>query len=333
VNLQYGSKGLKCLVTGAAGFIGSHLSDALLSRGHRVVGMDNMSTGQERFLESARRSDLFTFAFGDVLDASKVRAAMLDVDVVYHMAANADIRGGVAAPRKDIEQNTIATFEVLEAMRHAGIKRIVFASSAAALGEPEVFPTPEHCAIPMQTSLYGASKMAGEGFISSYCESYGFEGYAFRLVSLLGPRYPHGHVFDFVKQLLADPATLRILGDGTQRKSYLHVEDCIRALIHICEEVRPANRPSKRFEVYHLGVPEVCCVRDSARWICDEMGLEPQFELGTGSRGWVGDNPVVFLDVQKAMSTGWRPTYSIESSIRQTVRWLLEHQWIFETRK
>jgi UDP-glucose 4-epimerase len=324
---------LKCLVTGAAGFIGSHLTDALLARGHRVVGMDNMSTGQERFLENARRSDLFTLALGDVLDASKLSAAMRDVDVVYHMAANADIRGGVASPRKDLEQNTVATFEVLEAIRQAGTKRIVFASSAAVLGEPNVFPTPEHCAIPAQTSLYGASKMAGEGLVSSYCESYGFEGYAFRFVSVLGPRYPHGHVFDFVKQLLDAPKKLKILGDGSQRKSYLHVEDCVRALIHICEEVRPANRPSKRFEVYHLGVPEACLVSDSARWICDEMGLEPQVEFGTGDRGWIGDNPVVLLDVRKALSTGWRPTYSIESSIRQTVRWLLEHRWIFETRK
>jgi len=324
---------LKCLVTGAAGFIGSHLTDALLARGHRVVGLDNMSTGQERFLENARRSDLFTLAIGDVLDTPKLLAAMLDVDVVYHMAANADIRGGVASPRKDIEQNTMATFEVLEAMRQAGSRQIVFASSAAVLGEPDVFPTPEHCPIPAQTSLYGASKMAGEGLISSYCESYGFEGYAFRFVSLLGPRYPHGHVFDFVKQLLDDPANLRILGNGSQRKSYLHVEDCVRALIHICEEIRPANRPSKRFEVYHLGVPEACFVSDSARWICDEMGLDPKFDFGTGDRGWIGDNPVVLLDVRKALSTGWRPTYSIESSIRQTVRWLLEHRWIFETRE
>jgi UDP-glucose 4-epimerase len=323
---------LKCLVTGAAGFVGSHLTDALLSRGHHVVGIDNMSTGQERFLEVARRSDLFTLANGDVRDAAKLRAAMVDVDAVYHMAANADIRGGVASPRKDIEQNTVATFEVLEAMRLSGTRRIVFASSAAVLGEPDTFPTPEHCPIPAQTSLYGASKMAGEGLISGYCESYGFEGYAFRFVSVLGPRYPHGHVFDFVKQLLADPAKLKILGNGTQRKSYLHVEDCVQGLVHIGEEVRPANRPSRRFEVYHLGAPEFCFVRDSARWICDEMGLEPQLEFGTGCRGWVGDNPFVFLDVQKAMSVGWRPTYSIESSVRQTVRWLLGHRWIFVTR-
>ena len=324
---------MRYLVTGAAGFIGSHLTDALLARGHIVVGLDNLSTGQERFLERARDSGRFTFVAGDVLDASIVRRAMDSVDAVYHMAANADVRGSFASPRTDIEQNTLATFEVLEAMRNAGSTRIIFASSAAALGEPDVFPTPEHCAIPVQTSLYGASKMAGEGLLSSYCEGYGFEAYAFRFVSLLGPRYPHGHVFDFVKRLLADPATLRILGDGTQRKSYLHVEDCVHALMHICEDVRPANRDVNRYEVYHLGVPAFCRIRESARWICDEMGLDPQLEFGTGNRGWIGDSPFVFLDVQKAMTTGWAPAHSIESSVRETVRWLVGNQWIFDSRR
>ena len=203
------------LVTGAAGFIGSHLTDALLARGHRVVGLDNLSTGQEAFLEQARRSERFTFIKGDILDPPALRRAMNGVDVVYHFAANADVRGGTVSPRTDLEQNTIATFEVLEAMRESGVTRIVFASSAAALGEPDVFPTPEHCAIPAQTSLYGASKMACEGLISAYCEGFGFEGVAFRFVSLMGPRYPHGHVFDFIRQLLRDPTRLRILGDGT----------------------------------------------------------------------------------------------------------------------
>jgi len=220
---------LNYLVTGAAGFIASHLCDALLARGDSVVGFDNLSTGQERFVEGARRSPNFTFVRADVLDAPALRRAIQGVDAVFHFAANADIRGSFGSPRTDLSQNTLATFEVLEAMREAGVRRIVFASSAAALGEPDVFPTPETCPIPAQTSPYGASKMAGEGLISSYCEGYGFEGYAFRFVSLLGPRYPHGHVFDFVRQLLADPTRLRILGDGTQRKSYLHVEDCVAA--------------------------------------------------------------------------------------------------------
>ena len=175
--------------------------------------------------------------------------------------------------------------------------------------------------------------MACEGLISAYCEGYGFEGYAFRFVSLLGPRYPHGHVFDFVKQLLDDPSTLRILGDGSQRKSYLHVEDCVRALIQICEDVRPAIHGPRKFEVYHLGVPAYCVVRDSARWICEELGVSPRLEFGTGDRGWVGDNPFVFLDVQKAMSAGWAPVHAIESSVRETARWLVANRWILDRRR
>jgi UDP-glucose 4-epimerase len=324
---------LRYLVTGAAGFIGSHLTDALLERGHAVVGVDNLSTGQERFLSEAQRSKAFTFVRADVLDAAALRRAMEGADVVCHLAANADIRGGFAAPRLDIQQNTLATHEVLEAMRETGVTRLVFASSSAALGEPDVFPTPENCAIPAQTSLYGASKMAGEALISAYCEGYQFEAYAFRFVSVLGPRYPHGHVFDFVKQLLSDRSKLRILGDGTQRKSYLHVEDCVRAILHIGDDVRPAHRSERRYEVYHLGVPAFCLVRDSARWICDEMGTDPQFDFGTGTRGWIGDNPFVFLDVRKATGTGWSPRHDIESSVRQTVRWLLDNRWIFEQRR
>ncbi|OFW16252.1 MAG: nucleoside-diphosphate sugar epimerase [Acidobacteria bacterium RIFCSPLOWO2_12_FULL_67_14] len=322
---------MRYLVTGAAGFVGSHLTDALLARGHSVIGYDNLSTGQERFLDAARRSDRLRFVRGDILDSSTLRGAMKGVDAVFHMAANADVRGGFAAPRVDLEQNTIGTFEVLEAMRDAGVMRMVFASSSVALGEPDVVPTPEDCAIPRQTSLYGAAKMAGEGLIAAYAEGYGFEGYAFRFVSLLGPRYPHGHVFDFVKQLLADPTVLRILGDGTQRKSYLHVEDCVRAMLHIAEDRRTPGTPGT-FEVFHLGVPACCLVRESAAWICDEMGVSPRLEFGTGNRGWIGDSPVVFLDVRKAMSTGWAPQHSIEESVRQTVRWLLGNRWIFDRR-
>lgn len=320
-------------MTGAAGFVGSHLTDALLARGHGVVGLDNFSTGQERFLEQALGCERFTLLRADILDRSAVRGALEGVDAVYHFAANADVRGGFRAPRTDLEQNTIGTFEVLEAMRESGVRRIVLASSAVALGEPAVFPTPEDCPLPAQTSLYGASKLAGEGLVSAYCEGYGFEGYAFRFVSLLGPRYPHGHVFDFVRQLLADGSTLRILGDGTQRKSYLHVDDCVRAVLHIGEDLRPARRGNTRYEVYHLGVPAFCLVRDSARWICDEMGVTPRIDCGTGDRGWIGDSPFVFLDVEKAMHTGWAPAHSIESSVRETVRWLLANRWIFERRE
>lgn len=323
---------MKYVVTGCAGFIGSSLVDRLLGEGHSVIGVDNMSTGMPEFLAVARCNNRFRFVQGDLIDSGFLLEILVGVDAVYHFAANADIRGGLHHPRKDLEQNTLVTFNVLEAMRQAGVTRIVFSSTAAALGEPEVFPTPEACAIPTQTSLYGASKMACEGLIAAYCEGYGFEGYAFRFVSVLGPRYPHGHVFDFVRQLRENPEQLRVLGDGQQRKSYLHVEDCLDALLLIGEKMRPAKDSRHRFEVYHLGVPDYCRVVESAGWICAELGLAPRLEFTGGERGWVGDNPFVFLDVRKAMATGWAPKRGIEQSVRETARWLIANPWIFQRR-
>jgi UDP-glucose 4-epimerase len=323
---------MKYIVTGAAGFIGSSLVDRLLSEGHDVIGIDNFSTGLKEFLWTAKANPRFTLIDGDLSEPSTLATVLPGSDAVFHLAANADIRGGLTHPRKDLEQNTLVTFNVLEMMREAGVKRIIFSSTAAALGEPEVFPTPETCAIPVQTSLYGASKMACEGLISSYCEGYGFEGYVFRFVSLLGPRYPHGHVFDFVRKLRLNPTRLHILGDGRQRKSYLHIEDCLDALLLICEDKRTAKDTRRHFEVYHLGVPEYCSVEQSAGWISTELGLTPELEYSGGERGWIGDNPFVFLDVSKAIATGWAPKHSIEQSVRETARWLSDNSWIFNKR-
>src|SRR3972149_3898899 len=218
-------------VTGAAGFIGSNLADRLLQAGHFVIGYDNFSTGQERFLEQACASPNFRLVRGDTLDLPALTAAVKGVDFVFHLAANADVRFGTEHPRKDLEQNTIATFNVLEAMRANGIRRIAFSSTGSIYGEPEVFPTPEHASFPLQTSLYGASKLAGEGLIEAYCEGFGFQTHVFRLVSIVGERYTHGHVLDFYKQLRQHPERIEILGDGKQRKSYLDIEDCLDALV------------------------------------------------------------------------------------------------------
>jgi len=321
------------LVTGGAGFIGSHITEKLLSMGHYVTVFDNFSTGNQRFLSSSKSHEKFTLINGDLLDSDLLEKTLEGIDVVYHMAANADIRLGFKNPRADIEQNTFATFNVLEAMRKNEVKRIIFASSAAALGEPDAFPTPETCKIPTQTSLYGASKMACEGMISSYCEGYGFEGYAFRFVSLLGPRYPHGHVYDFVKQLMSNPNKLKVLGDGTQRKSYMHIDDCLNAIFLVAEENRTASNTKHNYQVYHLGNPDYIQVSESAKIIIDQMGLVANIEFTGGRQGWIGDNPFVFLDVSKIQSEGWVPKNNIENSVRETVDWLVKNPWIMQRRK
>src|SRR5687768_15492917 len=226
-------------VTGAAGFIGSNLVDRLLALGHAVTGYDNFSTGQHPFLAEAKAKPAFTLVEGDLLDESRLNDAIKSGgghDTVFHLAANADVRFGTDHPRRDLEQNTIATYNVLEAMRLAGVKRIGFSSTGSIYGEPNVHPTPEDAPFPVQTSLYGASKLAGEGLIQAYATGFGFNGMIFRFVSILGERYSHGHVYDFYRQLAADPTKLKVLGNGKQRKSYLYVQDCVDAILTVLDK-------------------------------------------------------------------------------------------------
>src|SRR5580698_6282205 len=201
------------LVTGASGFIGSNLVDGLLASGKTVVGWDNLSTGRPEFLQAAKKHPAFTLVEGDNLDLPALTRAMRGCDFVFHLAANADVRFGVEHPGKDFEQNTRATFHVLEAIRSNGIRGMAFSSTGSVYGEAQVIPTPEDAPFPIQTSLYGASKLAGEGLIAAYVEGFGMRGYIFRFVSILGERYTHGHVFDFVRQLDKNPSTLHILGN------------------------------------------------------------------------------------------------------------------------
>jgi UDP-glucose 4-epimerase len=319
-------------ITGAGGFIGSNLVDLLLSQGKRVVGWDNFSTGQEPFLSTAQKNPNFRLARGDNLNLESLTAAMRGCDTVFHLAANADVRFGLQHPRKDLEQNTIATFNVLEAMRANGIRAIAFASTGSVYGEAEIIPTPEDHPFPIQTSLYAASKLAGEGLIHAYCEGYGFEGYIFRFVSILGERYTHGHVFDFYQQLLEHPDYLKILGDGTQRKGYLYVQDCLNAMLHVMDGGL-AQKAKHHVQVYNLGTPEYIQVNDSIRFICRELGLKPRLEYTGGDRGWIGDNPFIFLDTKKIEATGWKPSLTIEQAVIRTLRWLQSNKWVYEKRR
>jgi len=317
---------MKAFVTGAAGFIGSNLADRLLADGHEVVGYDNFSTGQQRFLELAHRSPSFVMVHGDVLDLQRVTASLSGCDVVFHFAANADVRFGLDRPKRDLEQNIIATFNVLEAMRATGVKKIAFSSTGSIYGEPSVFPTPESAPFPMQTSIYGASKLGCEGLIQAYCEGYGFEGYIFRFVSILGERYSHGHVFDFYRSLRENPGELRVLGDGHQKKSYLYIHDCVDAMLLAIE------RPSAKVHVYNLGTEEYCEVNDSIRWITERLGIAPRLSYSGGERGWVGDSPFIFLDTTKIRSLGWKPKLSIRDGIVRTLDYLVANPWVYEAR-
>lgn len=318
---------MKIFITGAAGFIGSHVVDRFLAHGEAVVGFDNFSTGQERFLAKAMSDNNFTLVQGELLDASSLSKAMKGADEVWHFAANADVRFGLEHPRKDLEQNAIATANVLEAMRENGVKRIFFSSTGSIYGEAKIIPTPEDAPFMPQTSLYAASKISCEAMISAYCEGFGMQAAIFRFVSILGERYTHGHVFDFIKQLLAHPEHLKALGDGSQRKSYLYLHDCVDAMLAV-----RGNMP-KKYDVFNLGADEYCQVRDSIGWICQKLGVNPEITYAGGNKGWVGDNPFIYLDTSKIRSLGWANKLSIRQSVEKTADWLLANQWVFEARK
>jgi UDP-glucose 4-epimerase len=314
----------RAFVTGASGFIGSNLVDRLLAAGFSVVGYDNFTTGYREFIAEALRHPEFKLVEGDVLDTVAMAAAMAGCDIVFHLAANADVRFGLQHPEKDLQQNTIATFKVLEAMRASGVRDIVFSSTGSVYGEADVIPTPETAPFPIQTSLYAASKLAGEGLLMAYSEGFNFRSWIFRFTSILGERYTHGHVFDFYKQLLADPTRLAVLGDGTPRKSYLYVHDCIDAILHALKQAQG------KVNVFNLGTPEYCQVTDSIGWITEHLGLKPQVSYSGGSQGWIGDNRFIFLDTARIGALGWRPKLTIREGIVRTVQWLSQNRWVME---
>ena len=318
--------GARCFVTGGAGFIGSNLADRLLALGHHVTAYDNFSTGNPQFLEDAEAQPAFRLVKGDLLDRESMMSAMEGSDIVFHLAANADVRFGADHPCRDLEQNTVATSNVLESMRRLGIKTIAFSSTGSVYGEAKMIPTPEDCPFPVQTSLYGASKLAAEGLIAAYSEAFGMRGVIFRFVSILGERYSHGHVFDFYKQLLEHPDRLRVLGNGTQRKSYLYVQDCVDAIL------AAVAQPDTKLSILNLGTDEYCQVSDSIGWICERLGLTPKLEYTGGDRGWIGDNPFIFLDCSRMRGLGWRPKLSIRDAVVRTVDYLSENRWLLTSR-
>jgi UDP-glucose 4-epimerase len=317
---------MRAIVTGAAGFIGSNLTDRLLSDGHEVLGIDNLSTGRLDFLEKALPYSSFELSRTDLLDLDSLKKLFAGADAIFHLAANADVRFGPEHPGRDLEQNTVCTWNVLEAMRACGVKRIAFSSTGSVYGEPAIFPTPEDAPFPIQTSLYGASKIAAESFIAAYCEAFGMRGNIFRFVSILGERYSHGHVFDFYRQLLEHPGHLRVLGDGRQRKSYLEVRDCVDAIVMAME------KSTAPVQIFNLGTNEYCTVNDSIGWICKHLDLTPEIEYAGGDRGWIGDSPFIFLDCSQMRALGWKPCYTIEQGVLNTVGYLERNPSLLEAR-
>ena len=314
---------MKYLITGGAGFIGSNLADEL-SKKNKVTIVDNLSTGFKEYLPKNKN---IKFIKCNLLDKKKLFKIFKGHKIVFHLAANADIRFGLEHPKKDLEQNAIATFNVLEAMRFNKIKKIVFTSTAPVYGMNKIFPTPENASMTYQNSLYGASKLYCEGLISSYCEGYNLQSWIFRFVSILGPRYSHGHVFDFVKNLLKNPNKLKILGDGKQRKSYLHVFDVINA-IKIA-----LKKSNHKVNIFNLGHNNYINVNKSVKIIEMMMDLKPRKFYTGGKSGWIGDLPFVFLDNKKIKNLGWRPKITITQGIKDTSNWLIKNKWIFKKRK
>jgi UDP-glucose 4-epimerase len=312
---------VKVCVTGGAGFIGANLVEHLLADGNEVIVIDDFSTGDERFLspDIKRNIELVRQDLSRV-ESSSLARTLKQVEVVFHLAANADVRGGWNATFTDIQQNVIATHNVAVAARSAGVNHLVFASTGCVYGDSTLIPTPEDEPFPTQTSLYGASKVAAEGILSTFAMNDAFSVTVFRFVSVLGKYYHHGHVIDFMRQLFVDPSLIRVLGNGRQRKSFISVEDCVRAIMSL--------RGSKKFEVFNIGQSSFCEIQDSAKLIAATMGLKPRLVFGAEDRGWIGDNPFTFLDTKKANDHGWVPLTSIEASISQTVDWISENKWV-----
>lgn len=315
-------------ITGGAGFVGSNLADRLSAQGVEVVIVDNFRTGRYEFIAEALERPGVRLVEGDVCEMAVLEGALEGCDWVFHFQANADVQKGFQHPRRDLEQNTICTSNVLEAMRMAGVTRIAFSSTGAIYGEPSVFPTPEDAPFPIQNSLYGASKLAGESMISAYATGYGFTGLIFRYAAVLGERYTHGHLFDFYCGLKRDPARLRVLGDGGQNKSYLYIQDCIDGMLTAAE--RHDREPGAH--IYNLGTDETFLVNDSAQAVADHLGLSPEFQYTGGRVGWTGDSPLIYLDTARIRSLGWEPKLSIREGVTSTLRWLDANEYAWRDR-
>ena len=310
---------MRALVTGGAGFIGSHLVDELVDAGYSVKIIDNLSSGNLALVNHQLAAGNAEFIEGDITSIDDVLQATKEVDVVFHMAANPDIRLGTQVTDTDLKQGTIATYNILEAMRINNVNKIVFASSSVVYGENAPMPTPESFGPCLPISLYGASKVGSEGLITSWVGTFGFQAWIFRFANIIGNRGTHGVIFDFIHKLKRDNSRLEVLGNGLQEKSYMEVKDCVRGMMHIF------NTSTSPINLYNLGSHDTCSVRRIAEIVVEETGCrDATIEYTGGDRGWAGDIPRAMLSIEKMLSTGYDVKYNSEAAVRHTTKCLIE---------
>ncbi|WP_410508088.1 NAD-dependent epimerase/dehydratase family protein [Methanosarcina hadiensis] len=309
----------KILVTGGTGFIGSHLVDCLMKKGNRVLVFDNLSSGKMEFIEHHLENPDFSFIKGDLLDAEAIETACKDIDMVYHVAANPDVKLGASDTKVHLDQNILATYNLLEAMRKGNAKKIAFTSTSTVYGEASIMPTPEDYGPLIPISLYGASKLACEALITSYSHTFDMQAWIFRFANIVGPRSTHGITVDFINKLKQNPHRLEILGDGKQEKSYLHVSECVNSILFAIEKSKG------EVNIFNIGSEDTTSATEIGKIVVEEMGLsDVEFTYTGGSRGWKGDVPRMRLGIEKLKATGWKPEYTSERSVRETARAVLD---------
>ncbi len=308
----------RILVTGGAGFIGSNLVDRLLEKGNKVTVFDNFSSGKMEFIEQHLEDPNFSLVKGDLLDPEAIESACENADMVCHVAANPDVKLGASDTKVHLDQNILATYNLLEAMRKGSAKKIAFTSTSTVYGEAKIMPTPEDYGPLIPISLYGASKLACEALITSYSHTFDMQAWIFRFANIVGPRSTHGITVDFIKKLKENSHKLEILGDGKQEKSYLHVSECVNAILFAIEKSK------EEVNIFNIGSEDTISATGIGKVIVEEMGLsDVEFTYTGGSRGWKGDVPRMRLGIEKLKDIGWKPAYTSEKSIRDTAKVLL----------
>lgn len=300
---------LRAIITGGAGFIGSQLADRLIMDGHEVIIIDNLSNGKKEFINPNAQ-----FIEGDLKNRQFCVENVRDVDVLFHLAADVDVRLGVKNPNLDFNENVVGTDNILEAMRINNIKKIVFTSSSVVYGNATVMPTPETYGPLIPISLYGASKLADEALISGYCHTFGIQSWVFRFANVIGSnRQTHGIIVDFINKLRDNPNELEILGDGNQTKSYIYIEDCINAILH------GFYNSNEKVNIFNLGSDDFVNVKTITDLICNGLGLNPEYKFTGGEQGWVGDVSHMQLDCSKLKELGWVCHNNSEESIKRSI--------------